>query len=121
MGNETEGNLHARRQQLHAHHQRAAYQLPVALQRPLRPVLVLRGQFTHQHNATECAQAVLQRQSCKALHHSKSSVRCSPVYPVSCPLPLGHRGMPPSACNAIRAGLTLHSTQWQDLWALFLS
>lgn len=55
------GRLHARLQQLHAHHQRPAHQLPVALQRPLRPVLVLQAcripsaQGPEKHSCTAAA------------------------------------------------------------------
>lgn len=49
---------HARLQQLHAHHELAADQLRIALQRPLRPVLVLRHtsrQLPASRAVAECA------------------------------------------------------------------
>ena len=71
--------LHARFQQLHAHHQRPAHQLPVALQRPLRPVLVLRGHPVLSAWFHEARYAARQLRVLRA-HPYSMALRCSALY-----------------------------------------
>ena len=93
------GRLHARLQQLHAHHQRPAHQLPIALQRPLRPVLVLRGR--------PVLSAEHQEALCSATAHGAPSQYVAVLQRPSHPESLQVRG---TLCQCQRSQLTVQGS-----------